>query len=90
MSGPAPRGVLRVGDRVCFDGELHTVASLTGAQARLASDAGEVRVVLVAHLLSASDFELVAAEPTLSLPPFALVEGLPERLSNVRGCWNDT
>jgi hypothetical protein len=69
---------VRLGDRVRFDGAVHTVAGLVGSQARLTSDAGEVSVVLVAHLLSASDFELLDAEATPALPPFALLDGLPE------------
>jgi hypothetical protein len=79
MSGPARRGVLRVGDHVRFDGAIHTVVGLVGTHTRLVSEAGEASVVLLAHLLGASDFELVGAEPTPALPPSALLDGLPEQ-----------
>ncbi|WP_179118020.1 hypothetical protein [Saccharothrix sp. ALI-22-I] len=48
--------VLRVGDRVAFDGDEHLVVGLAGAAVRLRADAGGEQVVLTGHLMAAVDF----------------------------------
>jgi hypothetical protein len=78
MGRPARPGVLRVGDRVRFDGAVHTVVGLAGAAVRLAAGPGGASVVALAHLLAAGDFELLDSQPAPRLPPFALLDTLPE------------
>ncbi|MBB5801218.1 hypothetical protein F4560_000986 [Saccharothrix ecbatanensis] len=48
--------VLRVGDRVAFDGDEHLVVGLAGSTVRLRADAGGEQVVLAGHLMAAADF----------------------------------
>jgi hypothetical protein len=43
--------VLRVGDRVAFDGWVHQVAALAGTTVRLVDEAGTAQVVLLSHLI---------------------------------------
>ncbi len=78
MNTPARPGVLRVGDRVRFDGAGYTVAAYTGTTVRLVAESGSVSVVLLAHLLATPGFELLDAGPPPRLPPFGLLDGLPE------------
>jgi len=52
-------GVLRVGDRVRFDGSMQTVVGLTGTLVRLAGHNGQASVVQLAHLLASEGFEIV-------------------------------
>jgi hypothetical protein len=78
MDRPALPGVLRVGDRVRLDGAVHTVVGLAGAAVRLAAGPGGASVVALAHLLAAGDFELLDSQPAPRLPPFALLDTLPE------------
>jgi hypothetical protein len=74
-----PQGrALHVGDRVRFDGAVHTVAGLSGTTIRLVSHTGEAAVVLLAHLLSAPGTELLEAAPAQRLPPFGLLDAVPE------------
>lgn len=82
MTGLAPRGVVRVGDRIRFDGREHQVAALAGMAVRLVDEAGNVEVILIGHLMAAADFELLAPRSTReaasALPPIALIEALPD------------
>lgn len=81
MTDFAPRGVVRVGDRVRFDGRVHQVAALTGMAMRLVSEDGEVQVVMAGHVLAAADFDVLAPRATAGagpvLPPIALLDALP-------------
>ncbi len=52
-------GVLKVGDRVRFDGGVQTVVGLTGTLVRLAEQDGQATVVQLAHLLASEGFEIV-------------------------------
>jgi hypothetical protein len=72
--------VLRVGDRLRFDGAQHTVVGLSGSLVRLVADDGSVAVLAVAHLLDAADFAIVGASPRVCLPQFALLDTLPEKV----------
>lgn len=44
--------VLRVGDRVRFDGAVQTIAGLSGTLVRLAVEHGQTSVVRLPHLLA--------------------------------------
>jgi len=79
----APRSaVLRLGDRVAFDGEDHQVVGLAGVSVRLRSAAGAESVVLVSYLLASPSFEVIDSGPALppALEPFGLLDGLPEEV----------
>lgn len=78
-SGPHPRpGVLRVGDRVMVDGDQHTIVGLAGPRVRLLGDDGATQVVLVSWLLANGDLQLVDAPAPQPLPPFGLLDSLPD------------
>lgn len=70
-------GVLRLGDRVRFDGAEHTVVGLSGSSVRLAGDEAADEVVALAHLQAAPDFAVLCAEPPSRLPPLALLDAVP-------------
>lgn len=70
-------GVLRVGDRLRFDGGEHTVVGLTGASVRLVSDDGVDQLVLVTHLQAAADFALLCGSRPVCLPPLGLLDAAP-------------
>lgn len=69
--------VLRVGDRVAFDGDEHLVVALAGAAVRLRADAGGEQVVLAGHLMAAADFAVLDSSPMPVMEPFGLLESLP-------------
>lgn len=70
-------GVLRVGDRLRFDGGEHTVVGLTGASVRLVGDDGVDQLVLVTHLQAAADFALLSGSGPVCLPPLSLLDAAP-------------
>ena len=74
------RAVLRLGDRVVFDGAEHTVAGLAGTSVRLVSVSGQPSVVLLSHLLASPDFELVGSSPRTRLAGIGLLEELPDEV----------
>ena len=77
MSGG--RAVLRVGDRVLFDGAAATVGGFDGVRVRLVDAAGQAQVLLLAHLLASPGFELLeAGAPPGRLDPAGLLDALPE------------
>ncbi len=60
----APRGVLRLGDRVRLDGEEHVVVGLSGTSVRLAGDDGTHQVLLATqHSIPAAARDLRRAAP---------------------------
>jgi hypothetical protein len=77
--------VLRVGEWVRFDGDEHQVVALAGTSVRLRSRSGTVQVVLLAFLLTATDFELLDDQIAPVMEPFGLLEALPaEALERAR------
>lgn len=79
MSGAAPRGVLRVGDRVRVDGRVHTVAGLAGTTVTLVDERQVASLVMFSHLVGAEGFELLDSQPDApALPPFGLLDTVPE------------
>ncbi|MGP3965586.1 hypothetical protein ACTWPT_57550 [Nonomuraea sp. 3N208] len=74
-----PRGVLRVGDRVRFDGRVLQVAGLEGTMVRLVDELGIASLVLFSYLMASEGFELLDSEPGgTGLPPFGLLDTVPE------------
>ncbi|MEU8971883.1 transposase [Streptomyces monashensis] len=72
--------LLRSGDLVRFDGRLHTVAGLEGTAVRLVDEAQSASVVMLAHLLSSSGFEVVTpASVRTVVPATGVLEGLPAK-----------
>ncbi|MGV9259195.1 hypothetical protein ACWDQO_17465 [Streptomyces sp. NPDC003703] len=77
-------GVLRVGDRVLFEDNEHTVVGIEGVTVRLHGDDGRDQALLLPYLLSSYGFALVgtasekaefaAAGVLESLPPEAVAE----------------
>jgi transposase InsO family protein len=89
VAGVSRRQVVRVGDRVRFDGGEYQVAGLDGATVRLAAGggAGGPSVVLLTHLLGAADFVVVSgAVPGARLGSLSLLEGLPPSVA-ARAAW---
>ncbi|MDX3309253.1 Mu transposase C-terminal domain-containing protein [Streptomyces sp. ME08-AFT2] len=79
MSRTSPRGALRVGDRVRFDGQVHTVAGLAGTTVRLVDSHGAPSLMMFTHLMAAEDFELLDSQATTpGLPPFGQLDTVPE------------
>ncbi|SCE26119.1 Mu transposase, C-terminal [Streptomyces sp. OspMP-M43] len=85
MTAMASRpGVLRVGDRVLFEDNEHTVVGIEGVTVRLHGDAGRDQALLLPYLLSSDGFALVgtasekaefaSAGVLESLPPEAVAE----------------
>lgn len=79
--------VLRLGDRVRFDGAVHTVSGVSGTTVRLVSAAGYVCAVLLPHLLADADFELLEGAPSARVPPVTLLEGLPTPVADKARAW---
>ncbi|MEU5537223.1 hypothetical protein [Streptomyces sp. NPDC020362] len=74
-----PKGVLRVGDRVRFEGRVHTVVGLSGTTVRLVDEHNTASMVMFAHLMASDGFELLdSTAPTPGLPPFGLLDAVPE------------
>jgi len=78
MTVSRPR-VLRTGDDVLLDGELHTVQAVSGTTVRLANVVGAVSSVPVAELLASPGFALASpAGAPAPLPPSGLLDGIPD------------
>ncbi|MFD5378313.1 Mu transposase C-terminal domain-containing protein [Streptomyces griseoincarnatus] len=71
------RGMLSVGDQVRWDERTWTVAVLEGVRGRLVDDAGAVAAVSLPHLFADPHFEVCGA-PRPQVPPFALLDAVPD------------
>ena len=87
------RQVVRVGDRVRFDGADYLVAGLDGASVRLApagdrggGQPGGPGVVLLTCLLGAADFAVLSGAPGARVPSAVLLEGVPAEAA-ARALW---
>lgn len=91
MGELAPRGVLRVGDRIRFDGRTKQIVGLEGTALRLVGEEGDVSVLAAGHVMAADDFELLDrgsdAVPAVTLSPFALMDALPEAVVGQAQFW---
>jgi putative transposase len=85
----AARAMLRVGDRVVFDGDEHLVVGLAGPAVRLRSDTGTEQVVLAGHLMAAHDFVVLDVAGLPMVEPIALLESLPADVVAEAERWRD-
>ncbi|MFI6779295.1 Mu transposase C-terminal domain-containing protein [Nocardia sp. NPDC050412] len=83
------RSVLRVGDRVVFDGDEHVVVGLAGTSVRLRADSGAHQVVLAAHLMAAMDFTVLDAASLPAVEPFGLLDMLPADVVAAAQRWRE-
>jgi len=83
------RPVLRVGDRVVFDGDEHQVVGLSGTSVRLRADSGVQQVVLAGHLMAAADFTVLDAPMLSSVMPHGLLEALPAEAVSAAERWRE-
>ncbi|WP_063047729.1 Mu transposase C-terminal domain-containing protein [Nocardia pseudovaccinii] len=83
------RPVLRVGDRVVFDGDEHVVVGLSGTSVRLRADSGAEQVVLAAHLMAAMDFTVLDAASLPAVEPFGLLDMLPADVVAAAQRWRE-
>jgi hypothetical protein len=65
---PSRPGVLKVGDRIQFDGHTQTVVGLSGTLVRLAAHDRRPSVVQLAHLLASEGFEVLGGTATRKPP----------------------
>ncbi|MFE6749979.1 Mu transposase C-terminal domain-containing protein [Kitasatospora purpeofusca] len=80
--------LLSLGDRVRYDGRVHTVAALHGTSVRLVDDAQAISVVLLGHLLATRDFAVLSAAPSRPpLPEAGALDGLPEEAAKRAEWW---
>jgi putative transposase len=83
----ANAGVLRVGDRIRFDGAVQTVVGLSGTLVRLADEHGQTSVIRLPHLLTDSSFERIGQRDPAPLLPAGLLNGLPKRTVEAAQWW---
>ena len=86
MSGGA-RSVVEVGGRVRFDERIWTAVVLEGAQVALVDEAGSVARVLLSHLVADPSFEVIGGTPLPRVPPFGLLESVPEEVREQAVAW---
>jgi len=88
MSGLTPRGALRVGDRIRFDGGVHQVAGIEGTMVRLVPESGLPWLAAAGHLMAAADFEIMDRDNTEPvIPPVALLGAVPESVAERARFW---
>lgn len=80
--------MLRVGDRVRYDGAEHQVVAIDGTSARLAGDLGG-QLVLLTHLVAAADFALIDQARQAARPGILadLLEDVPAGLAEQARWW---
>jgi hypothetical protein len=79
--------VLRVGDRVRFDGAVQTIVGLSGTLVRLADEHGQSSVIRLPHLLTDPTFERIGQREPRPLLPAGLLNGLPEQTVEAAQWW---
>ncbi|MDH6112314.1 transposase InsO family protein [Kitasatospora sp. MAP12-15] len=71
-----------------LDGQLQTVAGLTGTTVRLVSEAGMASLILFSHLLSTDGFEFVDGGSARGrITPFALLDTVPPEAATRAAEW---
>ncbi len=90
MNGPAPRGVLRVGDKVRFEEAVHQVVAIEGTTVRLVAADGRHWLAAASFLTGSPGFEVVG-EPLPGqrpvLPPFAMLDTVAEPAAGRARFW---
>ncbi len=71
--------VLRVGDRIRFDGVVQTVVGFSGTLVRLADEHGRTSVIRLPHLLTDPSFERIGQRDPGPLLPAGLLNGFPKQ-----------
>jgi putative transposase len=79
--------VLRVGDRVRFDGKAQTVAGLSGTLVRLADESGGTSVIHLPHLLAGEGFQHLGERVTAPVLAPGLLSAVPEDLIEEAQWW---
>jgi hypothetical protein len=79
--------VLRVGDRVRFDGLAQTVVGLSGTLVRLADEQGRTSVVHLPHLLAADGFEHLGERVAAPALPPGLLHAVPQEAIEQAQWW---
>jgi hypothetical protein len=79
--------VLRVGDRVRFDGLAQTVVGLSGTLVRLADEQGRSSVVYLPHLLVADGFEHLGERVMAPALPPGLLHAVPQEAIEEAQWW---
>ncbi|NEA33739.1 DDE-type integrase/transposase/recombinase [Streptomyces sp. SID13031] len=74
---PSPGQVLRVGDRVQYDGRELAVIGLSATMVRLRDDAGREEVIAASQLQSGPGFAVVGARPVARLQGLGLLAHVP-------------
>lgn len=89
MSGAAPRGVIRVDDRVRFDDAEHAVVAINGTTVRLVAPDGQPWLASAAFLAGSPGFEVVGGAPGQGpvMPPFALLDAVTEPAADRARFW---
>jgi transposase InsO family protein len=88
MSGLTPRGALRIGDRVRFDGSVHQVVGIEGTMLRLLAEDGLPWLAAAGHLMAAADFEIMGRDGSERvIPPVALLGAVPEPVAERARFW---
>ncbi|MGW2572988.1 transposase [Streptomyces sp. NPDC001537] len=81
------QAVVEVGARLRYDGRVWTLAVLEGARATLVTDEGASAVVLLPYLFAHPSFEVEGGPAPARVPPFGLLEALPEQVRERALAW---
>jgi len=79
--------VIRVGDEIRINGQLHNIGSLSGEHVRLVDVTGTVHEVPRSKLLADPSLETVVAAPSAPLPPAGLLDNLPDSVIDQAHWW---
>jgi hypothetical protein len=85
--GKAGTAVLRVGDRIRFDGVVQTVVGLSGTLVRLADEHGQTSVIRLPHLLTDPSFEPIGQRDPGPLLPAGALSMLPTQTLEEAEWW---
>ncbi|MEU9072552.1 hypothetical protein AB0D60_37420 [Streptomyces sp. NPDC048306] len=85
--GVPGRPVVELGCQVRFGGRTWTVGALAGGQVWLVAEDGEVAAVLLSLLFADAGFEVLDAPGVAGVPPWGLLESLPEAVRERALVW---